>query len=91
MLKPAYTNRFHKDLKLMIKRGKDAEKLKAVVRKLLAGLPLNPRHRDHKLAGNYVDHRECHIEPDWLLIYLPVPAEETLIFTRTGTHSDLFK
>ena len=89
MLNPTYNRQFEKDLKKMIKRGKTADKIKQIIQRLVQEEPLEPRHRDHKLVGNYRGRRECHIEPDWLLIY-KVAAEE-IIFERTGTHSDLFE
>jgi mRNA interferase YafQ len=89
MLKPSYTKQFERDLKKIIKRGKEKDKIKAVIRKLVNEEPLEPRYRDHKLIGNYQDRRECHIEPDWLLIYKKT-AEE-IFFERTGSHSDLFQ
>ena len=89
MLKIHHQTSFKKDVKLAKKRGKDLEKLKAVIEKLVANEPLGPKHRDHELVGNYKYYRECHIEPDWLLIYKL--EEDMIIFVRTGTHSDLFK
>jgi mRNA interferase YafQ len=89
MRTPVYTNRFEKDLKLMIKRGSDPESIKSVVRKLIDEIPLERKHRDHLLIGNFRDRRECHIEPDWLLIYRLEGS--MIIFERTGTHADLFK
>jgi mRNA interferase YafQ len=86
---PVYTNRFEKDFKLMIKRGLDPESIKAVIHKLIDGIPLERKHRDHLLIGNFKDRRECHIEPDWLLIYRL--EENSIIFERTGTHADLFR
>ena len=86
---PVYTNRFEKDLKLMIKRGYDKENIKAVILKLIAEIPLERKHRDHLLIGNFKDRRECHIEPDWLLIYRL--EENLIIFERTGKHADLFR
>lgn len=88
MKTPIYTNRFAKDLKLMIKRGRDPENIKAVMRNLIEERPLDRKFRDHVLIGNFKDRRECHIEPDWLLIYRI--EESTIIFERTGTHADLF-
>ena len=61
------TNRFKRDLKLMIKRGKDADKIKQIILKLASDEVLPPRFRDHALTGDYIGTRECHIEPDWLL------------------------
>jgi len=89
MRTPVYTNRFEKDLKLMIKRGSDPESIKSIVRKLIDEIPLERKHRDHVLIGNFKDRRECHIEPDWLLIYRL--EESMIVFERTGTHADLFK
>ncbi|MEI8300841.1 MAG: type II toxin-antitoxin system YafQ family toxin [Chlamydiota bacterium] len=88
MLELDYTNQFKKDLKLSKKRGKDLGKLEKIVDLLLKEHPLLENHRDHFLSGNYKDHRECHIEPDWLLIYLK--SQTILTLVRTGTHADLF-
>ena len=87
MLTPVYTNQFEKDLKKMLRRGKDAEKLKAVMSMLVDEIPLPQKYRDHVLLGNFKARRECHIEPDWLLMYRA--SEDKMIFERTGTHSDL--
>ena len=73
----------------MKKRGKDMGKLKAVIETIASGEDLEARHRDHVLVGQYKGTRECHIEPDWLLIYELDPDEVVLI--RTGTHADLFR
>ncbi|ABC76497.1 type II toxin-antitoxin system YafQ family toxin [Syntrophus aciditrophicus] len=89
MRTPVYTNRFAKDLKLMLKRGRDPESLKAVMRDLIEERPLDQKYRDHLLIGNFKDRRECHINPDWLLIYRI--DGNRIIFERTGTHSDLFR
>jgi mRNA interferase YafQ len=91
MLKSAFTNQFAKDLKRMIKRGKNEKKIKSVMQLLIEEKPLELRHRDHKLIGNYVGSRDCHIEPDWVLIYTILPTENKIRFERTGSHSDLFK
>ena len=88
MLIPSFTNRFEKDLALAKKRGKDTAKLKKAIGLIVEEQPLPPRLRDHPLMGDYVGRRECHIEPDWLLIYKPLVGE--VIFERTGPHSDLF-
>jgi mRNA interferase YafQ len=72
----------------MKKRGKDMSKLKEVVGKIVSGEELKARYRDHALVGQYKGTRECHIEPDWLLIYELAPEEVVLI--RTGSHADLF-
>lgn len=89
MLKPSYTTRFEKDLKRQIKRGFEKQKIKKVINKLIAEEKLEKKYRDHKLAGNYKDRRECHIDPDWLLIYKI--GRDEIIFERTGSHSDLFE
>ena len=88
MKKIIRTNRFEKDVKKMKKRGKSFANFKEIIITLAKGLPLAPEYKDHKLSGNYMGTRECHIEPDWLLIY--EAGEEELILVRTGTHSDLF-
>ena len=89
MLKIKVHNRFKKDLKLMAKRGHDEEKLWQVVELLANETPLPPKNRDHALTGNYTGCRECHIEPDWLLVYEVQNEELVLILIRTGSHSDL--
>jgi mRNA interferase YafQ len=89
MLIPLRSSQFKRDVKLAEKRGKKISLLKSIMTALVNELPLEAKHRDHKLTGNYKDHRECHIEPDWLLIYRLTAKE--IIFERTGTHSDLFK
>ncbi len=88
MLQPAYTTQFEKDVKRARKRGKDLAKLKVVLSALIAEQTLAPRYRDHVLLGAYTGRRECHIEPDWLLVYKV--EEARIIFERTGTHADLF-
>lgn len=89
MLIPIRTSQFKRDVKLAEKRRKKMALLKEIMIKLTSEEPLALKHKDHKLTSNYKDHRECHIEPDWLLIY-QVNAKE-ITFVRTGTHSDLFK
>ena len=88
MRKPTATKQFERDLRKMVRRGKDAAKLREVMGKLINCEPLETRNKDHPLKGNHKDRRECHIEPDWLLIYKIEQSE--IIFERTGTHSDLF-
>ena len=73
----------------MQRQGREVEKLKRVLEDLVKGEPLAAKHRDHVLVGQYKGTRECHIEPDWLLIYELGEAEIVLI--RTGSHSDLFR
>jgi len=89
MYTPVYTKQFEKDMMRCKKRGKNLDKFKILARTLLSGKTLDPIYRDHKLVGNYVGRRDCHIESDWVLIYKI--EENNLIFERTGTHSDLFK
>lgn len=84
------TTRFQKDLKRLQKRGYDISLLTAIIKKLANGEPLPEKNRDHYLGGNYPGTRECHITPDWLLIYEIANEELILYLTRTGTHSDLF-
>ena len=86
-----YTKRFEKDVKEAIKRGKDLSKLFSVIEKLADDIPLEPKNRNHLLVGNYSGCRECHIEPDWLLVYEKFDDILVLTMYRTGTHSDLFK
>jgi len=88
VLEIKYKNIFEKDVKRAKKRGLDLNKLTEIIRMLVDEKPLPPRYRDHALVGNYAGHRECHIQPDWLLIYKKEPR--VIIFERTGTHSDLF-
>lgn len=85
------TNQFKRDLKLVQKRGYDMQKMTDVIKKLAAGETLPEANRDHALSGNFKGCRECHIEPDWLLIYEIEKDNLILYLTRTGTHSDLFK
>ena len=84
------TSRFQKDLKRLRKRGYDMDLLTGVLKQLAAGQALAPSYRDHPLVGDYSGCRECHITPDWLLIYEIDGGELFLYLTRTGTHSDLF-
>ena len=84
------TSMFKKDLKLAKKRGYDLSLLNKVVDTLAMGKPLAEKYKDHNLVGNFKGCRECHITPDWLLIYEISNSELILYLTRTGTHSDLF-
>jgi len=83
------TSQFKRDVKRMQRQGKDLEKLKRVLESLVQGEGLAPKYRDHVLVGQYKGTRECHLEPDWLLIY--ELAESELVLIRTGSHSDLFR
>ena len=84
------TSQFKKDYKLAQKQGLDIKLLKDIVSKLANGETLPEKHRDHNLTGNWLGFRECHIRPDWLLIYRIDEDVLTLTLSRTGTHSDLF-
>ena len=84
------TTRFRKELKKMIRRGADISKLETVVNILASGEPLPPQYHDHALTGDMAGTRDCHITPDWLLIYRINGNVLTLTLTRTGTHADLF-
>ncbi|MFQ7186963.1 MAG: type II toxin-antitoxin system YafQ family toxin [Lachnospira eligens] len=88
MLKIKDSGQFKKDYKKCVKRGLDMNLLKAIVKTLAIPEPLDIKNKDHNLTGNYAGFRECHIMPDWLLIYRY--NEEYLELVRTGTHSDLF-
>ena len=88
MLNRIYQTKFVKDLERAKKRGRDLTKLSAIINLLLEEEPLPAKYKNHKLQGGYKDCWECHIEPDWLLIYVKTKTE--IIFARTGTHSDLF-
>jgi mRNA interferase YafQ len=87
-MKVSQTSQFKKDIRKQQKRGKDLSKLKSAIDILLSGQDLPPKYKDHALIGNWDDHRDCHIEPDWILIYQL--REDELRLERTGTHADLF-
>lgn len=89
MLKISYSKQFKKDFHKKLRAGKDKNKLLDLAKKMVSQEPLDASYRDHKLIGSYKNHRECHIEPDWLLIY-KIEGEE-IIFERTGSHSELFR
>jgi mRNA interferase YafQ len=91
MYKLQFGGKYRKDLKRTNNRGKDISLLDTVVDKLRDGETLDEKHCDHLLKGEYEGWRECHIQPDWLLIYKINNDEETLTVFRTGTHSDLFE
>lgn len=89
MLEPSYSGQFRRDVKQAEKRGKDMAKLRHVLQLLIGEARLSARLRDHPLKSNWIDYRDLHIEPDWLLIY---KVDATSVhFERTGTHSDLFR
>lgn len=89
MKKMIWTTAFKKDYKRMMKRGKSDALIKEVITILANEVALDEKYQDHPLIGNYAGTRECHIEPDWLLIYLQ--KDEDIVMVRTGTHSDLFE
>ena len=90
MLDLVTTAQFRKDLKRIRKRGYDLSRLDDILQKLRAEEPLPEKNRDHDLIGDYKGFRECHIEPDWLLVYAVDKGKLILTASRTGTHSDLF-
>jgi mRNA interferase YafQ len=85
------TSQFKKDVKLAGRRGKDLAKLKAVIDLLIDGDTLPVQYKDHPLRGNFAGSRDCHLEPDWVLIYTLTENNSHIRFERTGTHSDLFQ
>ena len=86
-----FSGQFKKDLKLAKKQGKDIDKLFAIVEQLANGIPLEQKHKDHFLSGDYIGCRECHIEPDWVLIYEVFDDVLVLLLSRTGSRSELFR
>lgn len=90
MLELRPTPTFRREYKLMKKRGKNMKLLENVLDTLLQEQPLPEKHQDHPLKGNYTGYRECHIQPDWLLIYKIEKEQLILVAARTGSHSDLF-
>ncbi len=84
-----YTTQFKKDYKRIKRQNKDLDKLRYVINRLASGEELETRYRDHTLSGRWSGHRDCHIEPDWLLIYMV--QGDNLHLERTGSHSELFK
>lgn len=90
MYKITATNQFKRDYKKAKKRGFDIRELEIIVDKLARGMSLEARFCDHELVGDYSGYRECHLKPDWLLIYKIYQDKLILVLARTGTHSDLF-
>ena len=90
MLNIVLSNRFKKDLKTISKRNYDLDLLDEVVNTLAAQKPLPAKNKDHPLTGDYVGFRECHVQPNWLLVYRVEDDDLILFLSRTGTHSDLF-
>ncbi len=91
MMKINGTSRFKKEYRQMLKRGYDSILFEYIVGEIANGRPLAEKYNDHALKGNFEGFRECHIQPDWLLIYIVEKDILTLTLTRTGTHGDLFK
>ena len=90
MLAAVFRKQFSRDLKLAVKRGKSLKKITAVIDLLRTQQPLPPSLRDHPLSGNYAGYRDCHVEPDLVLIYRIVQDQLQLVCARLGSHSDLF-
>jgi len=90
MLTIKYHTSFKKDYKKVVKRGYNIKLLEDIIKKLANGETLPEKNKDHALSGDYIGCRECHITPDWLLVYEIDNGELILFLTRTGTHSDLF-
>ena len=90
MLQIVMTAAFRRDLKRCVKRGLPRSELEAIAVDIANGMKLPDEYRDHALTGEFLGCRECHIRPDWLLIYRIEHGEMVLILTRTGTHADLF-
>jgi mRNA interferase YafQ len=90
MLKPIYPKVFRKQYKLMEKRGMDVDKLLEIMNMIISEHPLPPERNNHPLQGEWKGSFECHIQGDWVLIYMLNPKARTVTFQRTGSHSDLF-
>ena len=90
MLRIRYHNSFKRDYKKIVRRGYDIPLMEEVIDRLARQEPLPAKYKDHPLTGDYVGYRECHITPDWLLVYETDGGELYLYLTRTGSHSDLF-
>ena len=87
-LQPIQSTRFKRDIKRLQKQRKNLQELKTIIENLVMEQPLDSKYKDHKLVGNWKGHRECHIEPDWLLIYRI--NGDKLELVRTGSHAELF-
>ena len=87
---PSLSGRFRRDVKRMARRGKDLSKLRLAIDLLCLGHPLPAKYKDHPLVGDMHGSRDCHIEPDWILIYTWTEKRTHLRLERTGTHADLF-
>ena len=88
MLNPVYTNAFKKDVRPAQKRRLDMAVLKRVIEEILSGKPLTAKHKNHRRTGNWNHHWECHLSPDWLLLYKL--QGDDVVFERTGSHADRF-
>ena len=86
-----FTTKFKKDIKLAKKQGRNTDKLLRIIEQLANGEPLEAKYRDHGLSGDYQGWRECHIEPDWLLVYKLLDDVLVLLLNRIGSHSELFR
>ena len=91
MMKIEKTAQFRRDLRRIVRQGYDVAEMDVIVDRLAAGLPLDKKYRDHALTGNWQGFRECHIQPDWLLVYFVDGGKLILTLSRTGSHSDLFQ
>ena len=91
MRTPSFAGQFKRDVRLAKRRGKNTVALEVLIGLLIDGEPLPEHYKDHPPSGNWASHRECHIEPDWLLIYKLLDDGAGVRFERTGTHSDLFR
>ena len=90
MMSIEYSSRYKKSYKLAKNRGLDLTLLNTIVRQLAEGIPLDPKHKDHQLSGNYKAYRECHIQFDWILVYRIIKGRCVLYLLDTGTHEDVF-
>lgn len=86
-----YTTQFKRDLKLAKRRKNNLELLQHIMKIIAGQKPIPAKHKDHPLTGNWQGFRELHVQPDWLLVYEILAKEKTVIFTRLGSHADLFK
>ena len=87
-LVPVFSTQFKRDLARIEKQGKDTGKIKMIIALLMEGVQLPQKNKDHALTGNWKHHRECHVEPDWLMIYKL--SEDEVYMARTGSHAELF-
>lgn len=90
MRTPIFTNKFKRELKKCKSRGLDTDDIAKIMEKLIKNEPLEPRNKNHPLNGEFIGCFDCHIHPDWILVYMFDDKENTVTFLRTGTHADLF-